>query len=417
MSPLAVLGLLVGAAALFGWLSSRWLRIPNTVGTMLLTVTASMLLTALSGWFPALHSGAVSLVRRLDFEALILHGMLSLLLFAGAFLLDLRELFRQKLPVLVLSTVGTVLCASLVAVAMWLILPLLGAGASWSECLLFGALIAPTDPIAVLEMLKRAAVPAELQAQLAGESLFNDGVAAVLFLAALEAARGTSPSATHIGLLVLIQSGGGILIGISAAWLCAFLMRRVEEFQVDLLCSIALALGGYALADYWHLSAPLEAVVAGIALRYFLSKIPEELLDQHRMDQFWEVIDEVQNAVLFVLLGLEALAIRFPAATAETGLTAIFLVLAVRLIVAGTLLWAIRLAIRSKTGSVSILTWGGLRGGLSIALALAVPDELGRAWILATTYVVVVFSILVQGGGMSLFLRLREQEKNRRLRS
>jgi CPA1 family monovalent cation:H+ antiporter len=406
LAPLELISLLVATAALFGWISLRWLKLPITIGTMLLTVAVSVVLaSSATEYAPGLRIWALKLVEQINFESLILHGMLPLLLFAGAFLLELEYLANEKLIVTLLSILGTVLSTGLTAGLMFVALWALRIPASWIACLFFGALISPTDPIAVLEMLRRVGVPKNIQAQLAGESLFNDGIAAVLFLAILEASRGLTPTVGQVALSLLLKAGGGLCVGIVAAWITSQMMRMVDSYQVEILLTIALALGGYVLADRLLVSGPLEAVAAAIALRHFNRKHKHKQIAHESIDRFWEVIDEVQNSVLFVLLGLEVLAISFRLSSFESGALAIVLVTAIRLGVVAAIVGLVRLLQRDHSSSILTLSWGGLRGGLSIALALAVPAGDGRAWILATTYIVVVFSIIVQGGSMDRFLR------------
>ena len=405
MSTLALLSLIVTAAALFGWLSVRVLKLPITIGTMLLTVIASIVMILFGHVFPASHFSTVTLVGRIRFEDLILHGMLGLLLFAGAFLLDLLYLSREKLAVGLLAVVGTLLATASIACLMHWTLPLLGLPAPWIECLFFGTLISPTDPVAVLEMLHRVGVPKNIQAQLAGESLFNDGIGAVLFLAVLEASRGHAPSIAHISLLLIVKSAGGLILGVALAWSASELMRRVEAYQIEILLTLSLALGGYALAEALHLSAPLEAVAAGLALRRFNMNHAHVEISHESLDRFWRVIDEVQNAILFVLLGFEVLIIPFTRQTFESGGLAIVAVLLVRILVVALVLGLIRLLQPGHKSSLLTLSWGGLRGGLSIALALSIPDLQSHTWILATTYLVVVFSVVLQGGTLDLFLK------------
>ncbi len=405
MTPLTLISLIVTAAALFGWLSVRVLRLPITIGTMLLTIISSLATILLSHLFPAIHLRAVILVGRIRFEDLILHGMLGLLLFAGAFLLDLFYLAREKLAVTLLSLIATLLSTAAIAAIMHAALPLLHIPAPWIECLFFGALISPTDPVAVLEMLHRVGVPKNIQTQLAGESLFNDGIGAVLFLAVLEASRGQSPSLSHISLLLLVQSGGGLLLGIALAFCASELMRRVEAYQIEILLTLALALGGYALAEHLRLSAPLEAVAAGLALRRLNMNHAHAEISHDSLDRFWRVIDEVQNAILFVLLGFEVLVIPFTRATLQSGALAIVSVNLVRLAVVALVLLLVRVLQPGHKSSLLTLSWGGLRGGLSIALALSIPAPQSQTWILATTYLVVIFSIVLQGGTLDLFLK------------
>ncbi len=402
MSTLEVLSVLFATAAIFGLISTRWLRLPLTVGTMLLTVLVSLGLGGVGSLAPGLHHWAFNLAHQIDFESIILHGMLPLLLFAGAFLFDLEQLAREKLTVTLMALVGTLVSVFTVAGLMSL---LSGGRIPWMQCLLFGSLISPTDPIAVLEMLRRVGVPKGIQAQLAGESLFNDGVGAVLFLTLLEAAHGHASTPWHIGGMLVAKAGGAILLGILAAWVTAHFMRRIDAYQVDILFTIALALGGYVVADALGLSAPLEAVVAGIALRYFNRHQPNHRIAHQNIAGFWQVIDEVQNSVLFVLLGLETMAITLNGTALRAGFAAILSINVVRLGIVAALLALVRLVRRNHRSSVFVLTWGGLRGGLSIALALSVPEALGSSWILGATYVVVVFSIVIQGGSMDLLMR------------
>jgi monovalent cation:H+ antiporter, CPA1 family len=412
MTTFQLLSLLTAVAAVFGWISSRWLRLPITIGTMVLTVACSLGLMSVSPWVPGLHLWAIELVRQIDFESLILHGMLGLLLFAGAFFLDLQLLAQEKLAVATLSVLGTILSTLMTSSLMKWSLAGLGIPATWMQCFLFGALISPTDPIAVLEMLRRVGVPKQVQAQLAGESLFNDGVGAVIFLALLDASRGVTVGPSQIVIALLFKVGGGLALGILSAWVVSSLMRWVHAYQVEILLTLALALAGYALADALHLSAPLEAVAAGIALRRFNLNHPHESIAHESIDRFWEVVDEVQNAILFVLLGLEVLAIPIHRLALQAGLAAIAVVTLGRLVVVASILRGIRLVQQRFRSSILALSWGGLRGGLSIALALALPARENQSWILTATYVVVVFSIVVQGGSMDLFLHRLSKREN-----
>ncbi len=405
MSTLQLISILVVTAALFGWVSMRWLRLPLTIGTMVVTVTLALSLEAASAWAPGIHAWALRLVMQIDFERLILHGMLPLLLFAGAFLLDLRELLRQRLVVGTLAIAGTVLTAAAVAALMYWVLRLAGLNPEWLPCLMFGALISPTDPIAVLEMLRRVGISAGLQAQLAGESLFNDGIGAVLFLMLLSVERGGAATPGHIAWLLVLQVGGATALGIAAAWTTSWLMSWIDGYQVEILLTLALALGGYAVAEVLHLSAPLEAVIAGLALRAFNQRRPRQRIAHESIDRFWAVIDELQNSVLFVLLGLEVLAISFGRGGMESGALAVGVVVGVRFVVVAALLGMLRACRRRFVSSVAVLGWGGLHGGLSLALALSLPRAANSAWVAPATYMVVLFSVLVQGGSMPMVLR------------
>lgn len=408
MNTLEIVSILVATAALFGWISSRLLKLPITIGTMLLTVGASLLMANLARLTPGVEDWAARFAGRLDFESLILHGLLPLLLFAGAFLLNPEELAREKLPVALLAAPGTVIGFLVVAALMKL---LAGPSISWIECLIFGAVISPTDPIAVLEMLRRVGVPKAVQSRLAGESLFNDGVGAVLFLTMIEIARGHSPTAWHVAGLLLLQAGGAIALGIAGAWVISTLMCMVCSYQIDILLTITLSLGAYALADAGRLSAPLEAVVAGIALRHFNRRQRTGLVADERVDQFWTLIDEVLNSILFVLLGLEVLTVSFNLQTVRAGASAVLSVNLVRLAIVAASVGLVRLIRKKPQRAIFTMTWGGLRGGLSIALALSVPAALGGSWIFGATYIMVVFSILVQGGSLHYVLTRRRKQQ------
>ena len=358
MTILQLISVLVAIAALFGWISARWLKLPTTIGTMFLTVVCSLFLVSIGEYALGLRPWATNLARQIDFERLILHGMLPLLLFAGAFLMDIESLIRERLTVAILAVVGTVVSTFVIAALMHWTLPVIGIQAPWIQCMLFGALISPTDPIAVLEMLRRVGVPHHIEAQLAGESLFNDGVGVVIFVTLLDASHGVNVSVPHILVSLLFSVGGGFALGIFLAWITFFLMRQVDAFQVDVLLTLSLALGGYALAQVWHLSGPLEAVAAAIALRRFNMSHPAKLVANERVDDFWKMVDEVQNGVLFVLLGLEVLAIPFQWFLLRSGFTAIVVVLAVRLAVVAMVLYGIRWSGKARESSVLVLDVG-----------------------------------------------------------
>jgi CPA1 family monovalent cation:H+ antiporter len=407
---LILISVLVAVAAFFGWMSSRVLKMPNTIGTMLLTAVSSISLVLLARVWPAPHDWALRIIGQVDFERLILHGMLSLLLFAGASLLDLDALRKQKLAVGLLASLSTVLSIAGVGVATYYAARLFGFRASIIEALLFGAIISPTDPIAVLEMLRRVQTPKYLEAQLAGESLFNDGVGAVIVLGLLGAVHGGHPSLPELSLRILLASGGGIALGILLALPIAFLMRNVQSIAVDILLSLALALGGYAIADHFSISAPLETVTAALVLRYLTERQVSETIAHIELHRFWSMLDEVQNAILFVLLGCGFLVLSFQRHAVYLGLSEIVIVNVMRIGSVSAVILLLKLIRPRFQSSIPVLSWGGLRGGLSIALALSVPRDFGGVWIVTSTYVMVVFSILVQGSTMGLFLRSRPQQ-------
>ncbi|MBS1813698.1 MAG: sodium:proton antiporter [Acidobacteria bacterium] len=404
---LVLISILVATAALFGWVSARVLKLPNTIGTMLLTAIGSLSLVLLSGIWPEPHEWAVAQIQQISFDRLILHGMLSVLLFAGAFLLDLRGLKQQQVPVGLLAVFSTLISIVGVGAITFYTARFFGYSPSPIASLLFGALISPTDPIAVLEMLHRVQTPKYIESQLAGESLFNDGVGAVVFLALLEAMRGSAPTFPHIGLEILLAGGGGILLGAVLAVPIAMLMRTVKSAPIDILLSLALALGGYAIADHMGISAPLETVAAALVLRLLIDNQPEERVANRDLNHFWKVVDEIQNAILFVLLGCEFLLIAFERNAVFLGFSEIVIVNLLRVTSVGIVLLLLKMIQPKQKSSLAVLSWGGLRGGLSIALAISIPREFGLSWVVTSTYVVVAFSILVQGGTMGAFLKRR----------
>ena len=404
------IAILLVLAALFSYLNLRLLRLPTTVGLMALTLLASLAIVT-AGWFiPSIEHQATAFVRRIDFNQAVLHGMLGFLLFAGSLPVDLGNLARHKMVIAVLSTVGVVLSTVIVGCLTWWMVALVGLPLRPIWCFLFGALISPTDPIAVLALLKQIGVSRSLEVTIAGESLFNDGVGVVVFLGLLEVATGQhrlDPS--FLAGLFLREAVGGAVFGLAAGYLAYRLIKSVDNYQVEILLSLALVAGGYALADSLHLSGPIAMVVAGLLIGNPGRSFAMSPKTVEHLDLFWELIDEILNAVLFVLLGLEVLTVSFTGRHLVAGLLAIPVVLLARLASVGFPFLALRRWRPQEPGTVRVLTWGGLRGAISVALALSIPAQVGgaapdrgggtveREVILVLTYVVVAFSILVQG--------------------
>ncbi len=395
--------LLVLAAA-FSYVNYRMLRLPTTVGVMVVALVASLAAVVVGLVFPIVEQHAAAFVRQFDFDRAVLHGALGFLLFAGALRVDLADLSRQRAVVSVLATVGVVLSTLIVGTLSWVLLALLGIPQSPIYCLLFGALISPTDPIAVLALLKHMGAPKSLEVTIAGESLFNDGVGVVVFLGVLEvAADGRDFDVGRFALLFLREAVGGAAFGLAAGYLAYRLIKSVDQYQVEIMLSLALAAGGYALANDLHLSGPMAMVVAGLLIGNQGRLFAMSPTTVERLDLFWTLIEEILNAVLFVLLGLEVLAVTFTGRYLAAGLLAIPAVLLARLLSVACPIWLLRRRQPVERGAVRVLTWGGLRGALSVAMAISLPREVGgepvasREVIVVMTYVVVVFSILVQG--------------------
>jgi CPA1 family monovalent cation:H+ antiporter len=404
MHLLDFVAVLLVLAAGFSYLNHRLLRLPTTIGLMASTLLASLAAVAAGLFFPSVEQHAAQFVREIDFDRAVLDGMLGFLLFAGALHIDLGDLARQKLVVTVLATAGVLLSTLIVGGLSIGFLALAGIAARPVYCFLFGALISPTDPMAVLGLLRRMGAPKSLEVTVAGESLFNDGVGVVLFFSLLEIAiggHGFEPG--HVAVLFLREAVGGSVLGLAAGYFAYRLIQSVDEYHVEILLSLALVAGGYALARALHVSGPLAMVVAGLLIGNQGRAFAMSPTTVEHLDLFWEVIDDVLNAVLFVLLGLEVLAVTFTGAFLAAGMLAIPIVLLARLI--SVFLSAAMLGRRRalEHGAVAVLTWGGLRGALPVAMALSLPREVDRVavperdLILVTTYIVVVFSVLVQG--------------------
>jgi CPA1 family monovalent cation:H+ antiporter len=404
MTVFEMTAILITLAAVLSYLNYKLLKLPSAIGLMALSLAGSLVLVLVGLAMPELAHQAKNLVHRIDLNQAFLNGMLGFMLFAGSLHIKLHELATRKWTVVVLSTVGVLISTSVVGLLTWGLLNAVGIPARLIYCLLFGALISPTDPIAVMAILRQAGVPKAMEIKIAGESLFNDGVGVVVFLGLFEIATGVvEPDAIHLVQLFLWEAVGGAVLGFVLGWITYRLLRSVDNYQVEVLLSLALVAGGYALVNHLHMSGPIAMVVAGILIGNLGRAYAMSPTTIDHVDTFWELLDEILNSVLFVLIGLEVLALAFTAKYLLAGLVAIPLVLFARLVsVAGPITIMRRYGLFARY-TIRILTWGGLRGGISVALALSLPrvvngEPIGeRDALLAMTYVVVVFSILVQG--------------------
>jgi CPA1 family monovalent cation:H+ antiporter len=393
-----ILALLLTAAAVFSYINHRFLKLPTVIGIMLVALVFSLLLNMLEPLGLELAHDVQLMLASIDFNETLLHGMLSFLLFAGALHVNLNDLSQQRGVIFVLATFGVVAAAFITAGLSWYVFGLIGLNIPFIYCLLFGALISPTDPIAVLGILKQCNAPKSLEAKITGESLFNDGVAVVMFLVVAGIATGGSGISTGDVLLIFSQEAiGGILFGLGAGGITYWMLKSVDNYQVEVLLTLALVTGGYTLADALHLSAPIAIVVAGLLIGNHgrLLAMPEKT--REHLNTFWELVDEILNAVLFVLLGLEVLALVFIQAYLLAGLLAIPIVLLARFVTVAIPITLMRRFRSFSPKAIQVLTWGGLRGGVSVALALSLPAGEIRDTLVAVTYAVVIFSILVQG--------------------
>lgn len=402
MTLFHIISLIISLVALFGYLNYRFVKLPEPVGITAVGLVASIGVALVGTLDPELTSWARVAVRDIDFTAIVFQGLLGLLLFAGSLHVNWDDIRDEKWSIAVLATVGVFLSTVIVGVGLYFIAPWLGFPLPMIECLLFGALISPTDPIAVLGLLKSLGVSKELETKIAGESLFNDGTGVVVFIAVLGLSSGeTSVSVSSVASLLLTEVVGGALIGLAIGSLGVFMLKGVDSYAVEILITLAMATGGYALAEALHTSAPIAAVLMGLIVGNQGRRLAMSEETRQHLFSFWKLVDELLNLVLFGLIGIEFIALSPSLSALVPGLVAIVLVLLARWVSVALPVTAMRSFLRFAPHTITILTWGGLRGGISIALALSLPSIPGREIILAATYGVVIFSIL----GQALTLR------------
>ncbi len=399
MQLLGLASLLITITALFSYINTRWVKLPTTIGVMLIALVFSLGLIGIdyAGWIPTADM-AKSVLSKVDFNVTLLNGMLSFLLFAGALHINLEDLAKQKWVILTLATVGVLTSTLLVGGFSYFVFRMLGIELPLIYYFLFGALISPTDPIAVLSTLKSVGAPKALETKIAGESLFNDGVGVVVFLVLLGiAVNPEQASFQSVAVLFAEEAIGGILFGMALGAIGFFMLRSVDNYQTEILISLAIVMGGYYLATQIHVSGPIAMVVAGLFLGNHGRHLAMSAKTREHLDTFWELIDEILNAILFVLIGLELLVLQFTPNWLIAGLVSIVVVLLCRSIAVGLPISLFRFKRSFNVHTIRIMVWGGLRGGISVALALSLPEGEARNVILAITYVIVVFSIIVQG--------------------
>lgn len=395
-----IITIIVSLAAIFGYLNVRFLKLPNTIGLMLITIVFTFGVFALSYINPTLLNAEKYIITKIDFRTALLDIMLSFLLFAGALHTNFEQLKVQRWPILVFSTLGVLVSAFLVGSLLYFLLQLIGLEVAYLYCILFGALISPTDPIAVLGIMKKARVPKNLEAKIVGESLFNDGVGVVVFLTIYEIANLGPENVSAFSVIKLfgIEVIGGITLGLLFGWVTYRLLKTINDYDIEVIITLAAVMAGTVVAQHLHVSAPLAMVTAGLFIGNDIIRqgAMSELTETY-VDKFWELIDILLNTILFVLIGMEMLVLEFKGIYILAGLLAIPVVLASRYL---SLLFPVNFFKRKLNfvpHTAAIMTWAGLRGGISIALALGLEQEMHRELFLVVTYVVVVFSILAQG--------------------
>ena len=392
--------MLIVLASMFAYINYRFLKLPSTIGIMIIAIVVSLILIFFGNVFlPRTTDRLHDLMTSIDFTEVLMGAMLNFLLFAGGIHININDLKEQLWPVALFSTIGVVISTFVVGAGLYYLLPVFGLTIPFLYCLVFGALISPTDPVAVLSILKQAKVSKQLETKVAGESLFNDGMAVVVFTVILQLAIGKDVdlSFENISMLLLHEAGGGILLGVILGWVTSRIMREVDDYIISVLVTLSVVMGGYLIARQLHISGPLTMVAAGLFMGNFNVKFRMKSVTQDYLIKFWELIDEILNAILFLFIGFELLILKDIGKFTTPGIIAIIVVLLARVI---SIVLPARLMPRKSRFSpqtLKVLVWGGIRGGVSIALAMSIPKSEYSTPILCITYFVVVFSIIVQG--------------------
>jgi len=394
-------------AALFGYINYRFLRLPDIIGVMLISLVASFLIFILGLVQPGIFLGATSFIRGIDFYTILIKIMLSFLLFAGAIHVNARNLREERASVLTFSTISVLISTAIVGGLLYLLCRAFQQPVSFVYCLLFGALISPTDPIAVLSILRQAGIPTTLEIKITGESLFNDGIGIVVFLCMYQVAEAGIGhlSAGNVLVLFLRQAGGGLLLGAALGYAGFLLLKTIDHYQVEVMITLAIVMGGYLLADKLEVSGPLAMVVAGLITGNKTRVTAMSAISRDYIDKFWSLVDSLLNALLFLMIGLEMLVIPFQPILFWLGLASIPIVLLARYVSVSLPISLLKYNTCFEKNAIGVLTWGGLRGGLSVALALSIPFNMSRDLFVVITYIIVLFSILVQGLTIGRFAR------------
>lgn len=391
---------LIVLAALFSYANLRFLKLPGTIGIMIIAMLVSVAIRLLGdSYFPDATKDMFQLFNSLDFNEILMGAMLNFLLFAGAMHVNILDLKNLRWTIATYATISVVLSAFIISAILYYIAPYFGIQIPYIYCLLFGTLISPTDPIVVLGILKQAKVPKIIETKITGESLFNDGVAVVMFAVVLQIATNPSFDAdfASVSKLFLMEAGGGILLGLLLGFTASRSMKKIDDYKVSALITLSIVMGGFLIAKELHVSSPLAMVIAGLIIGNYGKKFAMSKTTQDYLNKFWELIDEIMNAILFLFIGFELLLIEDLMDQILLGIVTIFIVLLSRML---SIVIPARTILRKNTfskGSLIVLVWGGIRGGVSIALVLSMPNSEWKDLLLEITYIVVLFSIVIQG--------------------
>lgn len=399
MASYEIFTFIICLAAAFSYVNHKFIKWTPTIGIMALSICSSALLIVAGKLMPERSEPLIKIITSIDFHSLLMNCLLSFLLFAGSIHIDAKSMRKQSLPIVTLSTIGILISTFFIGTALYWLFIGFHFNIAYIYCLLFAALISPTDPIAVLAILKKSGIQKSLELKIAGESLFNDGVAVVVFLTILEVSQTgvDNLSVADISVLFLREAGGGLLWGGILGYLGYYAIRSIDQYEVEVLITIATVMGGYLLADKMHISGPLAMVVAGIVIGSKGRHSGISDITRDYLNKFWELVDNTLNALLFMLIGFEMLAIKINITILIIGIISIGVVLLARWVSVALPVTFLRRKVNFERHAIAILTWGGLRGGLSVALALSLPAAMHRDLFVSITYIIVIFSIVVQG--------------------
>lgn len=413
MELFSIAAILIGLSALFSYINVRFIKLPSTIGLMIIAIISTLIIIGIGSFNQTVLTYARNWVNGINFQQLLLDVMLSFLLFAGALHTNMNQLKEQSAPILFFATIGVVTSSFLIGTGAYYFFNLLDFQIDYLYCLLFGALISPTDPIAVLGIMKEAKAPKKLEIKIVGESLFNDGIGVVVFLTLFGIAQtGVGEIDTNKIILLFVQEVfGGIALGAVFGYLVYRMLKAIDHYETEVMLTLALVMVSYTIANLLHLSGPLAVVVAGLFIGNQARGTAISAITERYLDKFWELIDVFLNAILFVLIGLELIVIKFNTNFIIAGFIAIGIVLVARFISLGLPMRFFKRHLELIPKTTLLMTWGGLRGGISIALALSLDDNMHRDMFLAVTYIVVIFSIVVQGLTLKPMLRFIQKDK------
>jgi CPA1 family monovalent cation:H+ antiporter len=410
-----IITLIIVLTAIFGYINHRFIKLPRTIGIMLISLITSLAVVGIGIISPEFFETTTHAISLIDFQTVLLKVMLSFLLFAAAIQVDSKKLQAERTSIITFATISVIISTFIIGALLYFTTVLFGLSVNFLYCLLFGALISPTDPIAVIGILRKAKIPESLETKISGESLLNDGVGVVLFITFYQIAQigVENISAWKIIWLFLREAGGGVLFGWLLGYIGYLALRSIDNYVVEVMVTLAIVMGGYSLAEIIHVSGPLSMVVAGIITGNKSMDVVASDVTRDYIGKFWEMIDEVMNAILFLLIGFEMLIIPFNFTLLFLGCISIIIVLFARLVSVSLPIRFLKYKNSFSKNTIPILTWGALRGGISVALALAVPKYMYGDMFVSITYIVVLFSIVIQGLTIGKFARkLGEDDTN-----